>query len=1148
MRWTGSAARRLRQGLSRLPTGIKDVATPPATVSVVVTVSDDQRELLEACLHSLDQTGYEHLDIHVVAHGREAQHATLGEARNAALERANGEYLIFLEASETLTHDGLTALVERLESSGSAFAVGGRDQEGDGAGVRHPDRTAIRISDRPETVGDTSWGNKLFRRSLWDQTFPAAGSSGLGSQAVRAYVEAEAFDLVPQVVSEAADPAAGLPFGHFLTVMDGVHAWGDSLASTDRLLAVPDLGAVRRAWLVSLLAGEALRFVDDVEAATPEQWTTLRNALPPLVGEAGPGGLADLAWESRVKYWLLTHARREDLENFLHLRRWEGPSHPTVTSDGRVHATVWPHRDPLLDVPDRVFELTERESPLVASLRMVRWLDAETLELDLFAFVRLVEDGPMPPMLEAALVDGEGRRVDLAVERAPNPEVTRFAAERFHVHDQGGFRVRIDAGQVLGSPRWRLQLTLTSNGVTRSGTVNDREHNGVLGTRPRRLASGKLWGPSAVGPDGMVIEVSAPAFVLSDVAVEGRTVRGTLLPADDGGAHPRSVLLSRKGEEVSAEVDAAGRFEATLPEVTGHLDDPEWRVRAVARDGQWHPVAYPAEADGPWLGDEAGALAWRRSQAGQAAVHEVAHRPVVSDVGLVRGEAGDEAVVRLSWLGAVPTSWSLSLVSPRVALRPAAVETQGRESTVRIPLRADEWGLGEIPAPAGFYSLELVVGEDRTEAVGTAEDLVIRTPLEACGDQVRVRWRQTPKHRLTVQITPPKADDELGPTQLRRLQEEYRATSYTLDPHAVYLQAYTGHAPTDSALAIHEHLHRHYPHLTLYWGVSDYSVHLPEGAVPVLMRTREWFDVLGRATYLVNNIDFDKWFVKQPGQRFLQTFHGYPAKSMGLVQWRAKRFPERKIEGELDRTMRKWDLILTPAPEMDEYYRREYGYDGPILNQGYPRDDVLVSPGADEVRRTTRERLGIRPEQKVVLYAPTFRDHLATDHRSVRLASHLDLETASEALGEEYVLLMRGHRFHSRGAQRMGRGRRLVDVTDYPEVNDLILAADAAVLDYSSLRFDFALTRKPMVFLVPDLDVYSGPVRGFLYDYPSTAPGPLLSDAAEVVEALGDLDGLAEHHAGQIDAFLATYQRWQDGHATERVVRAFFGPPPGEPA
>ena len=100
-----------------------------------------------------------------------------------------------------------------------------------------------------------------------------------------------------------------------------------------------------------------------------------------------------------------------------------------------------------------------------------------------------------------------------------------------------------------------------------------------------------------------------------------------------------------------------------------------------------------------------------------------------------------------------------------------------------------------------------------------------------------------------------------------------------------------------------------------------------------------------------------------------------------------------------------------------------------------------------------------------------------------------------------------------------------------------------AVLDYSSLRFDFALTGRPMVFLVPDLETYSGPVRGFLYDFASSAPGPLVRDATEVVELLRDVEGLAARQAPDIAAFNERFQRFQDGHAADRVVDAFFGPP-----
>jgi CDP-glycerol glycerophosphotransferase len=362
-----------------------------------------------------------------------------------------------------------------------------------------------------------------------------------------------------------------------------------------------------------------------------------------------------------------------------------------------------------------------------------------------------------------------------------------------------------------------------------------------------------------------------------------------------------------------------------------------------------------------------------------------------------------------------------------------------------------------------------------------------------------------------------------------------------VEPDLVYLQSYSGASATDSQLAIHRELRRRHPHLRVRWGVADSSAWVPEGAEPVLMNSREWYQVLATAGSLCLNIDFDRWFAKRPGQRVLQTFHGYPAKSMGIRMWEAKGYTPRRVQLELDRTSRDWDLILTPTPEMDEHYRREYRYGGEIHSAGYPRDDVLVAPGADDVRAATRARLGISPEQTAVLYAPTWRDDLATNWRRAELVAHLDVEAASRRLGNDYVLLMRGHRFHQRPEPRDAGSARMVDVSDYPEINDLILASDAAVLDYSSLRFDFALTGRPMIFLVPDLATYAGGVRGFLYPFEDSAPGPLVDTADEVIGWLRRLPELQREFAAQQERFHRTYNYLQDGHSAERVVRAFWG-------
>ena len=476
----------------------------------------------------------------------------------------------------------------------------------------------------------------------------------------------------------------------------------------------------------------------------------------------------------------------------------------------------------------------------------------------------------------------------------------------------------------------------------------------------------------------------------------------------------------------------------------------------------------------------------------------------------------------------------------------AAVAQYGRfVSTVR--LAHDPWRLGERPLPSGTYRLRLRDADGSPRRYHLDQALADRLPDLQRSDLYRVRLQRGPEGSLALVLAAPLRTEEVGAHAQQRLQRWYATDEHRLDPRAVYLQSYTGQAATDSPRAIHDALRRLRPDLRLTWGVADSSTSLPEGATPVVIRSREWYAALATSAHVVTNIDMDRWFVKRPGQRLLQTYHGYPSKSMGIAAWEAKNLTARRIDRQLRRTSATWDLLLTPTPAMDVHYRRQYRYDGAILAAGYPRDDALLAPSADEVRHQVRERLGLG-ERIAVLYAPTWRDDLATNFRAAPMASTLDVERAAEELGDDYVLLLRGHRFHRRRAGNLHH--RLVDVTEYPEINDLVLASDAAVLDYSSLRFDFALTGRPMVFLVPDLDRYTGGVRGFLFDFASSAPGPLTADTDEVIAALRDIDRLRADTRDALERFNATFNDRQDGHAAERVVEAFFGavPAPREAA
>ena len=159
------------------------------------------------------------------------------------------------------------------------------------------------------------------------------------------------------------------------------------------------------------------------------------------------------------------------------------------------------------------------------------------------------------------------------------------------------------------------------------------------------------------------------------------------------------------------------------------------------------------------------------------------------------------------------------------------------------------------------------------------------------------------------------------------------------------------------------------------------------------------------------------------------------------------------------------------------------------------------------MRKRVRSQLGLADSDHVVLYAPTWREYLG---RRVAKPLYLDAERVTEALPGA-VVLVRGHYNATREAEVFAEHPRIHDVTRYPDIAPLYLAADVLVTDYSSVMFDFALTDKPILLLLPDLEQYRDVERGFYFDLETDGPGPLLRSTDEVVAALGSPDLHAGH-------------------------------------
>ena len=338
---------------------------------------------------------------------------------------------------------------------------------------------------------------------------------------------------------------------------------------------------------------------------------------------------------------------------------------------------------------------------------------------------------------------------------------------------------------------------------------------------------------------------------------------------------------------------------------------------------------------------------------------------------------------------------------------------------------------------------------------------------------------------------------------------------------------------SDNPRAISEELHRRGTEHEQVWVIDPARAgDVPDWVVPVAPGSTRHLTMLGRARYLVANRTAPGFHHKRRGTTFLQTWHGTPLKRIGFeTRWDDSR-ASRQARRTLENNVPNWDLLLSPNGFSTPILRQAFGYTGEILQTGYPRNDLLVAPQAEEIRAATRARLGIADGQRAVLYAPTFRD-------DAPFARGGDVQQLARDLGDDHVVLLRAHTIDAAGLS-FGGGTPFKDVSRYPDNRELYLAADVLITDYSSLMFDFAVTRKPILFFTPDLAHYRDKLRGFYIDLEAEAPGPLLATVADVKAAIEDLDGVAARYRDAYTRFAERFCHLDDGHASERVADALL--------
>ncbi|MFI7541116.1 CDP-glycerol glycerophosphotransferase family protein [Actinoplanes sp. NPDC049599] len=1110
----------------------------PGLVSVIVPIYNVE-PFLRDCLDSLRAQTYTALQVLMVDDGstdgcaaiaeefaaadprfeliRQAN-AGLSAARNVAVPVARGEYLAFVDSDDVLAAHAYELLVQAL-AGGADFASGAvrrYSSRGTYRGAPHNDAIGptdldTHVSRNAKLLRDRTIWNKLYRRSFYDAhgfTFPVGRLFEDVPVTVPAHALAGSVAVVNEPiyfwrVREGAVRSITQSDNDLRNLVDRFH----SVNLTRQALRDAGRHDLLRVYEEQAVWDKLSGYLKFLPAASPEFRETFLELATGYLAELDPGAVDRQPAQVR-RHWKLIRDRRVDdlIELIDHgFRKPKPPPQPKLES----------------------------------AVRSLSWQDGR-LELTGYAYV----PGGAPRRFGSMRLlwlssDGGRRKIPLRARAHQDPAAS--PAEQ-----AAGFAVSINPaalrnGKVWRSGTWTVAVA-AARGITvrRAGLQMPEEWTDPL---PRLQLDAGVWVAPIVTKGRLRLRVSKSDGWLTgshrdgaDLVLTGMLRNKPKGPVRIELSRVRGIVTHRMPAEVTP-VGAGFAFTARVPltdialDVTddnhaGGLYAQRFKIDIVVKD---KPVQLVAD-DG---------YAQTRTVQGTDEVYTTVS--AAGHVSLCTRPVGP-VVTAADWRpdGALVLSGD----SPRDVEGELLLRLRGRRKDLSLPLRARDgrWqvlldpsavpGLaGPLPLVAGTWDLSFRsagVHHRTTIGIGFAGAVSAALPTSAtAGDGVRSVLRSAGNERAVLVVEAP----ELDPAEQERLRAAYAPVAGRPALRDVVLfDAAPGRRFADDPAAVLAELTGRPDAPAARWTVER-GQPVPPGAEPVAYGSESWYATLTTSRWIVANDDLPRWFQPQPGQVVLRLAGGWPITRFGAT---AVAHPlGQELIDQLDSDAASWTAVVSPGASATPVLRRELRFDGPVLEYGRPANDALTTRDAEATRAEVLRRLELPPATRLVLYAPTRRPMDLRKRGWSDPGKLLDLPGVVAALPPGHELLVRRH--PALGDDVLGLVPGVLDVSGYPRVAELLLAADVLITDYSALLADFAVTGRPAFLYVPDLAEFEAS-PGLNVDLRAAAPGPLLRTSAEVVAAVQAITTVAAEHEQAAKAFAESHATAGAGQAAVRLV------------
>lgn len=375
---------------------------------------------------------------------------------------------------------------------------------------------------------------------------------------------------------------------------------------------------------------------------------------------------------------------------------------------------------------------------------------------------------------------------------------------------------------------------------------------------------------------------------------------------------------------------------------------------------------------------------------------------------------------------------------------------------------------------------------------------------------------------------------------LYKLAYYHRYLKMPIKENVVLFETFMAKNYSDSPKYIYEALNKMYPgKYECVWAING-KHDIPYGAKTIKRFSFQYAYYCAISKYLVFNVRQPLWFRKREGQVFLETWHGTPLKRLVFDQEEVTS-ASPKYKEQFYKQRKEWDYLVSANPFSSKTFRSCFMYEGKMLEYGYPRNDILYASDKEERAKRLKEKLGIPLDKKTILYAPTWRDDEHYGKGEYKFTLALDLKKMKTMLEKDYVLLLRTHHYIADKIDTTGLEGFAYNFSTYDDISEIYLITDICITDYSSVFFDFANLKRPILFYTYDIEKYKNQLRGFYIDMNTEVPGPLLYTSEEVIDAILHIDKIQKRYQKRYDEFYDRFCCFDDGHASENIVKEVFG-------